>query len=162
FLVLIGALYAAGAVSLWRRPPEAGAGAVLLIGFTWVPVALIFLISLVTPLFHPRYVFTYALPFYVLIAAGLLAIYWLAQPEAGGRPPPRLLRGAGGGGGVRGVGAAPPPPQPALARPHLRHGGRPERLPPPGAGRARPALRRPVLRRHEQHACPGLPAPADP
>ena len=40
------------------------------------PLALILLISLVTPLYHVRYLFTYSPPFYVVMAAGLM---WLLR-----------------------------------------------------------------------------------
>ena len=43
----------------------------LLVGYTFLPLALILLLSLVVPLYHVRYVFTYAAAFYILIAAGL-------------------------------------------------------------------------------------------
>jgi mannosyltransferase len=40
------------------------------------PLALILLVSLVTPLYHVRYLFTYSPPFYVVMAAGLV---WLLR-----------------------------------------------------------------------------------
>jgi hypothetical protein len=43
----------------------------LLCGHTFVPVLVIFLLSLRMPLFHVRYVFTYSPPFYLLLALGL-------------------------------------------------------------------------------------------
>jgi len=44
-----------------------------LAGYVFLPVLLIGLASLVTPLFHVRYAFTYSTPFYVILAAGLVA-----------------------------------------------------------------------------------------
>ncbi len=46
------------------------------------PVVLIYLFSFVTPLFHVRYAFTYSLPFYVLLAAGLARV-WRGRRTAG-------------------------------------------------------------------------------
>jgi uncharacterized membrane protein len=48
----------------------------LLAGFVLIPMLLIYLASFVTPLYHPRYAFTYSTPFYVLVAAGLV---WLGH-----------------------------------------------------------------------------------
>ena len=41
---------------------------------TFGPLALIYLVSLVTPLYHVRYAFTYAPPFSLLLAAGIVAL----------------------------------------------------------------------------------------
>ena len=41
---------------------------------TFGPLALILLISTLTPLYHVRYLFTYSPAFYILVAAGLV---WL-------------------------------------------------------------------------------------
>ncbi len=43
----------------------------LLVGHVWVPAGLIFLASFGTPLYHARYLFTYAAPFYILLGAAL-------------------------------------------------------------------------------------------
>jgi mannosyltransferase len=48
----------------------------ILWGYTFVPVLAIYLVSLWTPLFHVRYVFTYSPTFYILLAAGLA---WLRE-----------------------------------------------------------------------------------
>lgn len=48
----------------------------ILWGYTFVPVLLIYLTSLWTPLFHVRYAFTYSPAFYILLAAGLA---WLRE-----------------------------------------------------------------------------------
>ncbi|MGC9334547.1 MAG: glycosyltransferase family 39 protein, partial [Anaerolineae bacterium] len=58
------------------RPRFHGWGSGLLAGCVFLPVLLIGLASLVTPLYHVRYVFTYSPPFYVLAAAG---VAWLGQ-----------------------------------------------------------------------------------
>ena len=48
----------------------------LLGGYVALPVLLIYGASLVTPLYHPRYLFPYSPPFYVLLGAGLA---WLGR-----------------------------------------------------------------------------------
>ncbi len=65
-LVLVGLLCAA---ALWER--QGRRATLLLIGYTFVPVFLIYLISLWTPLFHVRYVFLYAPAFSIVLAQGL-------------------------------------------------------------------------------------------
>lgn len=50
--------------------------ALLLPAYTFGPLLLIYLFSLVTPLYHVRYIFTYSPAFYILLAAGLV---WLAR-----------------------------------------------------------------------------------
>ena len=55
------------------RPPAGSHGtasAVLLCGYTFAPLMMVYLLSLQTPLFHVRYVFTYSPPFYLLLALG--------------------------------------------------------------------------------------------
>lgn len=55
--------------------------AVVLCGYTLVPLLMIYLLSLQTPLFHSRYVLTYSPPFYLLLALGfarLRKFSWLA------------------------------------------------------------------------------------
>ena len=47
---------------------------VLLCGYTFAPLFIIYLLSLRTPLFHVRYVFTYSPPFYLLLAVGLAGL----------------------------------------------------------------------------------------
>ena len=47
------------------RPPPS------LVGYTLVPLAIILAISAFIPLYHVRYVFTYAAAFYIVLAAGL-------------------------------------------------------------------------------------------
>lgn len=47
----------------------------LLFGWTWGPMLLIELFSVsLRPLYHPRYVFTYSPPFYIVLAAGLVGV----------------------------------------------------------------------------------------
>jgi mannosyltransferase len=46
------------------------ATAILLCGYTFMPLLMIYLFSLYTPLFHVRYMFTYSPPFYLLLALG--------------------------------------------------------------------------------------------
>jgi mannosyltransferase len=50
--------------------------------YTFAPLALIGLVSLVTPLYHVRYLFTYAPPFYILLGAGLAWLQRRAWPVA--------------------------------------------------------------------------------
>jgi len=55
------------------RPPAGSTRAVtalLLCGYTFMPMLMIYLLSLRTPLFHVRYMFTYSPPFYLLLALG--------------------------------------------------------------------------------------------
>jgi mannosyltransferase len=54
----------------------------LLATYTFAPLALIGLVSLVTPLYHVRYLFTYAPPFYILLGAGLAWLKRRAWPVA--------------------------------------------------------------------------------
>jgi 4-amino-4-deoxy-L-arabinose transferase-like glycosyltransferase len=48
----------------------------LLAAYTFVPLILIYLVSLITPLYHVRYMFTYSPTFYILLGAGLA---WLTR-----------------------------------------------------------------------------------
>ncbi len=54
----------------------------LLIAYTFGPLILIYLVSLITPLYHVRYLFTYAPPFYILLGAGLARLTHRARPLA--------------------------------------------------------------------------------
>ena len=74
-LIIIGAVFLLGVwqahlSSGWPRP------AVWLAGYTFAPLGLMVLVSLVAPLYHVRYLLTYAPPFYILLGAGLV---WLAR-----------------------------------------------------------------------------------
>jgi uncharacterized membrane protein len=86
-LVVIAILYGLGVVHLGaglRPQPSLRLAEVctlhptsfVLWGYTLVPVLVIYLASLWTPLFHVRYVFTYSPAFYILVAAGLA---WLRE-----------------------------------------------------------------------------------
>ena len=54
----------------------------LLAGAVFLPVLLIYLASFATPLYHVRYTFTYATPFYVLAGAGLAYLWQRWRPAA--------------------------------------------------------------------------------
>jgi 4-amino-4-deoxy-L-arabinose transferase-like glycosyltransferase len=71
-LVIVLVVYGIGLVASAQRP----ATSILLLGYTWVPVLIISLVSLVVPLYHVRYVFTYSPAFYIVAAAGLA---WLLR-----------------------------------------------------------------------------------
>jgi hypothetical protein len=58
------------------QPSILPASSALLAAYTFGPLALIYLVSLAVPLYHVRYLFTYAPPFYILLASGLA---WLAR-----------------------------------------------------------------------------------
>jgi 4-amino-4-deoxy-L-arabinose transferase-like glycosyltransferase len=72
-LLFFLAVYLLGLLGLVRGRQRWPTGA-LLCGYTFAPLAIIYLLSLHTPLFHARYVFTYSPPFYLLVAAGLVEI----------------------------------------------------------------------------------------
>lgn len=77
-LLLTLALYALGLVALTapRSTQHAPRSTYIAAIATFAPLALILLISLVTPLYHVRYLFTYSPAFYVVLAAGLV---WLLK-----------------------------------------------------------------------------------
>jgi uncharacterized membrane protein len=75
-LLLFAVLFVLG---LFCRRRQTGAASCFaapwfLSGYIFLPVLLIGLASLVTPLFHVRYAFTYSTPFYIILAAGLVAV----------------------------------------------------------------------------------------
>ena len=72
-LALMLGVYLFGLVAL-RRGRERGTAALLFLA-TFGPLALILLLSLVTPLYHVRYLFTTSPAFYVVAAAGLVWIW---------------------------------------------------------------------------------------
>ncbi|MFZ1509343.1 MAG: hypothetical protein WAV74_21420, partial [Anaerolineae bacterium] len=78
-LLLLAALAgtAHGGLQPLRRQDAASAPAVpWLLAYTFLPVALIYLVSVLrTPLYHVRYVFTYAPPFTLLLALGLVNLW---------------------------------------------------------------------------------------
>jgi mannosyltransferase len=76
-LLLFAALFGLGFLSRWLRPSlrggwtDGGMPSWLLTGYVFIPVFLIYLVSLITPLYHVRYAFTYSTPFYIILGAGL-------------------------------------------------------------------------------------------
>ena len=72
-LALTLGVYLCGLIAL-RRGFERGTAALLFLA-TFGPLALILLLSLVTPLYHVRYLFTTSPAFYVVAAAGLVWIW---------------------------------------------------------------------------------------
>ena len=89
-----------GASPAVGHPPSA---AIYLPLATFGPLALILLISAVTPLYHVRYLFTYSPAFYIVIAAGLA--WLLGRSEAGLVPTcqaPARMPGTSGQKGLRG------------------------------------------------------------
>lgn len=81
-LLLFAVVFGFGLISRWLRPRMEGGlegGEFLpwlLAGYIVIPVFLIYVASVVTPLYHVRYVFTYSTPFYIVLGAGLA---WLWQ-----------------------------------------------------------------------------------
>ncbi|MGQ9586259.1 MAG: glycosyltransferase family 39 protein [Anaerolineae bacterium] len=72
WLALTALLGVTGIAHLTRE--GRGRAALFLAGYVVLPVALIYLVSLTTPLYHPRYLFTYSLPFYALLAVGIVGL----------------------------------------------------------------------------------------
>ncbi len=99
-LIVALAVYAAGLVAIGRigtgttwRVAGSGPAARLPVHlprlWTWVlpvatfgPLLVILLVSLVTPLYHVRYLFTYSPAFYVVLAAGLMWLWLWWRPVA--------------------------------------------------------------------------------
>jgi len=72
FLLLTLALFALGLFDLLRAQVSDSRFVPLFLAWhALLPVLLIYLFSLIFPLFHVRYVFTYSPPFYLLLAVGL-------------------------------------------------------------------------------------------
>ncbi len=69
WLLVTALLVALGTAALVREGK--GGVALFLGGYVAFPLAAIYLASHATPLFHPRYLFTYAPPFAILLAAGV-------------------------------------------------------------------------------------------
>jgi hypothetical protein len=65
-----------------RSPIPDSQSPTLLIVYTFGPLALIYLASLLVPLYHVRYLFTYAPPFYILLGAGLAWLIRRTRPLA--------------------------------------------------------------------------------
>jgi hypothetical protein len=80
-LLVTAALFVTGLLAGRRRARPAAPW--FLAGYLLLPLALIYLASLLTPLYHVRYAFTYAPPFYLLLAAGLGALFNPARRAAG-------------------------------------------------------------------------------
>ena len=74
-LLLALALFALGLCNLLRaQVSDSWFVPLSLAGHTLLPILLIYLFSLIVPLFHVRYVFTYSPPFYLLLAVGLVRL----------------------------------------------------------------------------------------
>jgi len=74
-LLLALALFALGLFSLLRaQVSDSWFVPLSLAGQTLLPILLIYLFSLIVPLFHVRYVFTCSPPFYLLLAVGLVRL----------------------------------------------------------------------------------------
>ena len=79
-LFVMGMIYKPASIRLAQSrhllgPAQAWRQRWLLVGSLLLPALLIYLASFVTPLYHVRYIFTYSLVFYIIIAAGLLWFY---------------------------------------------------------------------------------------
>ncbi|MEJ2556916.1 MAG: glycosyltransferase family 39 protein [Anaerolineae bacterium] len=76
-LVVTGVLFLLGLQSQISKSPISNLQSpTLLVVYTFGPLGLIYLASLIVPLYHVRYLFTYAPPFYFLLGAGLA---WLTR-----------------------------------------------------------------------------------
>jgi len=65
------------------RPPAGDrdkARTILFCAYTFVPLLVIYVLSLRTPLFHVRYVFTYSPPFYLLLGLGFVRLKETSRP----------------------------------------------------------------------------------
>ncbi len=84
-LVIAVAIYL---LALWPAPAPTAAGRslktnlirLLLAGYTFAPLAIIFLISYIVPLYHVRYVFLYGATFYIVLAWGVRRLWGFARP----------------------------------------------------------------------------------
>jgi mannosyltransferase len=95
-LLLVGVLFILGLadgkwqISLACRPGQANIkyqspkpqAPILLLAYTFGPLVFIYLVSLITPLYHVRYLFTYAPPFYIVLGSGLAWLTRRARPLA--------------------------------------------------------------------------------
>jgi len=79
-LLLTLALFTLGLFHSFRMVSDSWFVPFSLVGHILLPILLIYFFSLITPLFHVRYVFTYSPPFYLLLAVGLAKLprRWLA------------------------------------------------------------------------------------
>jgi uncharacterized membrane protein len=75
-LLLFGALFILGLLYRPAGDRLAERGRWFFVGYLLLPLVLITLASLITPLYHVRYAFTFSTPFYIIVGAGLA---WLLQ-----------------------------------------------------------------------------------
>ncbi|MFQ6000960.1 MAG: glycosyltransferase family 39 protein [Anaerolineae bacterium] len=73
-LLLTLALFALGLFNSFRMVSDSWFVPLSLAGHTLLPILLIYLFSLIVPLFHIRYVFTYSPSLYLLLAVGLVRL----------------------------------------------------------------------------------------
>ena len=79
-LLLTLALVAVGVIVSWRKNGQQRLAAVFLLVATFGPLALILLASVLTPLYHVRYLFTYSPPFSILLALGMTTLARWRRP----------------------------------------------------------------------------------
>lgn len=61
-------------IALWRHRQPSAVGGLFLFGYTFVPLLIMYALSLWKPLYHVRYVFLYSPAFYILLALGITKI----------------------------------------------------------------------------------------
>lgn len=85
-LIIVGVLFLLGLQPQIRQhfqpPITSRHTSFLLVVYTFGPLALIYLASLLVPLYHVRYLFTCAPPFYILLGSGLARVARRARPLA--------------------------------------------------------------------------------
>ncbi len=79
-LLLTLAVVAVGVIVSWRKSDQQRLAAVFLLVATFGPLALILLASVLTPLYHVRYLFTFSPPFSILLALGLTTLARWRRP----------------------------------------------------------------------------------
>ena len=79
-LGLTVALVVVGVIVSWRKNGQQRLAAIFLLVATFGPLALILLASVLTPLYHVRYLFTYSPPFSILLAVGLTTLARWRRP----------------------------------------------------------------------------------
>ena len=88
FLLLMLVLFGLGLARLHRLARQRFPAAPFLLLYTFGPLLIIYLASLITPLYHVRYIFIYSPAFYIVVGAGLAALNktgrrrWLAWTAA--------------------------------------------------------------------------------
>lgn len=75
FLLLMLGFFGLGWAALHRLARHRFPAAPFLLLYTFGPLLLIYLSSLVTPLYHVRYIFIYSPAFYIVVGAGLVALH---------------------------------------------------------------------------------------